>query len=271
MVELKDEKGEVRETVTVIPVHSGESGEVEVHMDTHGFAGSKLVTLDIHTTDPGMPMGRLQMTARGQMPYTLTPPQVELGNMTWGQKREFTLELASPSQQDFDIVGSDPLPKELTATWTKGSKDGRTVWTITGAYGPIESGEATGCNVYLRTNIKGGDQIMLKVLASVKPPLTVTPGLLTLGIVRRGKPRIEKVTLTPTEGIEFDVSAVRLEAASVDSKFIATRVRKDGKSVVVEVEIAADVPAGLVSGDLVMDLTHPTLKVQKVRFNGYAR
>lgn len=270
LVELKGEKGEVREPVSGIPVRSGESGEVEVHMDTHGLAGSKLVTVDIHTTDPGMPMGRLQMTARGQMPFTLTPNQIELGNMTWGQKREFSVKLTSP-QPDFEILGSDPLPKELTATWTKGTDNGKTVWTITGAYGPIESGEATGCNVYLRTNIKGGDQILLKVLAVVKPPLTVTPGLLTLGIIRRGKPRIEKITLTPTEGTEFAVSAVRLEGSSVDAKFVTTRVGKDGKSVVVEVEIAAEVPAGLVSGDLVLDLTHPTVKSQKVRFNGYAR
>ena len=52
---------------------------------------------------------------------------------------------------------------------------------------------------------------------------------------------------------------------------VVARTRKDGKKLIVEVEIADNAPTGMLKGELVVGLNHPSVKDKRIMFNGFVR
>jgi hypothetical protein len=263
---------EKQEKVTQINVGPGEEGDVEVHMEMHGITGVKTASLDIHTTDKDMPMAKLQWSATGAQLFLVNPPEVNFNQMTWNDKRDFTVTVTSPVQKDFNIVRMDEAGKDFTVAWEKSLVDGVATWTIRGNYAPQNAEGGGGGVLKFYSDLKGSPTFMVRCLATVKGPLEVKPGsFITLGLVRKGKTKVEKVTFEPNDGVNLDAKNLRFEKLSLDGKYVAAKSTKEGNNLVVEIEVSPEAPAGLVRGDLVVELNHPVVHEKRILFNGFVR
>ena len=274
----KGPKGFVRVPVTQIEVGAGEEGEVEVHMVMTGIQGPRQATLDIHTTDRELPQIRLKWSATGAKTFVLSPKEVNFNQMTWSETRDFTVTVTSPVSPDFNITKMDEAAEGFDVSYEKrldadpsGSGAVRTSWIISGTYSPTGGDTVGGGVLKFHTDVRGAS-FLLRVSAMVQGPLEVKPGsFLTLGMIRSGKSKAEKVTFQPNDDTDLAVTKISFERLTVDPKFITTRTSKDGKNLLVELEVSKDTPRGLLRGDMIVELNHPAVKSKKILFNGYVR
>lgn len=262
------EGGEQRVPVTAIPIGPNEHGELDVNIHTSGL-GSKSVTVDVHTTDPNTPMIRLTLTANGQRAVVVEPAEVDLQAMAPGDKKDFTVLVTSPVQPQFTMEMTGKLPPGITAEIDKADRGEATVWTIHGHFEAKNNNN--GGVLTFATNIQYAKSISLRVHADVRVPVEVTPGFVAFGQIHKGQKVTQEVRIKPNDGTHPKALAVRLERLSVADKFVQATPRQDGDTIVIDLEIAADAPNGLIRGNLVVDLDHPTVKQMQVLFNGFVR
>jgi hypothetical protein len=248
-------------------------GEIEVQMELGGVPGPRQATLDVHTTDPLLPMIKLKWSATGAQVFVTTPQEINLNQMVWNEKRDFTVTVQSPVQPDFDIVGHDESIKDFSIRYEKAKNDqGVATWTIYGTYQPSSADALGGGLLKFYTNVPGQTQISVRVSAAILGPLELKPGtFLTLGRIKQGTKRIEKVFFEPNDNTDIDATSIKIENLTMDSKFVTTRKVKDGKKLIVELEILDTAPAGLLRGDLVVELNHPAVPNKRILFNGFIR
>ena len=269
---IEKEGGTESELVTQIEIGPGESGEVEVHIELNGVQGPRQATLDIHTTDPDTPMIKLKWQAVGAQLFVISPNEVHLNEMVWNERREFTVTVTSPVAKDFNITRMDDAGKDFTVDYRKELTDGVARWTIAGAYSP-SSGDTLGGGVLkFYTDLENEPSFLVRVAAVVKGPLEIKPGtFLSLGMVRQGKAKTEKIVFQSNDGTALDAEEISFERLSVDAKFVVAKKTQEGNNLVIELEISGDAPKGLLRGDMVVQLNHPAIKRKKILFNGYIR
>ncbi|MGE3174384.1 MAG: hypothetical protein AB7O97_17270 [Planctomycetota bacterium] len=276
--------GERAVPVDAIPVGPGESGVVQIHVKTAGIHGEKVVTVDVHTTDPETPMARLAVTVEGKLATVIDPPALDLGMVAPGSRKEFTFRVRSPLKPNFRVLALDQAPPGVTATWTLESAEGEpAVWRVDGAFAPVEAkGEedrvvqrklaAIGAMMLrFRTDIPSPNFFAVTVRAKVATPVEIVPTFLTLGAIRCGTESVASVQFRPRDGSDLQARSVRIEKCSIAPELVTATAHKDGDVLVVEVHVAAEVPRGLIRGDLVVETDHPSLGEQRILFNGYAR
>ncbi len=268
---LEDGK-EREEPVQIIAIPPGASGEVEVHMELGGVTGPRSATLDIHTTDTLLPMVKLKWGATGAQVFITTPSEVNLNQMVWSETRTFTVTVQSPVQKDWNILGHEDV-KDFTVRYDKSLNDqGIATWTIAGSYSPTNAEALGGGLLRFYTDVPGQAQISVRVSAAILGPLEVKPGtFLTLGMIRKGQKRSERVVFEPNDSTDLEAKEVRLENLTVASEFVAAKTSKDGRKLIVELEISPQAPPGLLRGDLVVELNHPAVPNKKILFNGFVR
>jgi hypothetical protein len=269
----QDTSGRHEERVSQIEIEPKEAGEVEVHMEMQAANGTKSASLDIHTTDSITPMTKLSWRATGAQMFVVSPPDVNLNQMTWNEKREFSVTVTSPIQRDFTITHMDDAGKDFDVKYDKVVKDGAAVYTIHGTYGPVTAeGNSGGGVLKFYTDMKGDPTFLVRVQAIVTGPMDLKPGsFLGLGMIHKGSGRTEKVTITPNDGSDLQATEIAFEGLSVESKYVTTHQSKVGKDLVIELEVAKDVPTGLLKGSMLVKLNHPAVKERKITFNGFVR
>lgn len=263
---------EATEPVPSIPIAAGAAGEVEVHLNMSNITGPKHATLDIHGTDPQLPQAKLSFHAAGAKLFSVSPEEVNLNKMTWNDTREFTVTVVSPMYEDFNIVGMDDAGETFDVNYEKSTSGGRATWTIHGKYGPV-SGEVAGGGVLkFRTDLNNGASFMVRVLAFVEGPLEVKPGgFLTLGLIRKGKSLTREIVFEPNDGVDLQAQSLTFEKLTLPSEFVTATPRKDGNKLIVDLSVSDKAPAGLLKGDLVVQLNHPLVKEKRILFNGFVR
>ncbi|MCA8974594.1 MAG: hypothetical protein KDC98_07715, partial [Planctomycetes bacterium] len=138
IVAAEGDGAEQRVPVAVIPVHGGESGTVEVHVELNGKIFKKSVLVDIHSSDATEPQTRLNFEVNRTAPIVVTPPEVDLGNVPPDEQREFTVEVVAAGQKELEIGAPPDLPSGVKVECTKVTNNGIPVWTIHGTYGPYK-------------------------------------------------------------------------------------------------------------------------------------
>lgn len=259
------------ERVQQIAIEAGAEGEVEVHLDMNAITGPKQASLDIHTSDAVLSHMKLNFSATGAQLFTVSPAEVQLNKMVWSETREFTVTVMSPIQKQWSILRMDEV-KGFSASWEKTEADGRTTWTIKGKYGPVDSESQGGGVLKFQTDVQGGATFTVRVAAFIQGPMEVKPGaFLTYGLVRKGSSGKKDVTFEPNDEVDLQATSLTFEKLSVPEGAVVARTRKDGKKLIVEVEITDKAPGGMVRGELVVALNHPLVKEKRIMFNGFVR
>jgi|688.fasta_scaffold288468_2 hypothetical protein len=259
------------ERVQQIAIEAGAEGEVEVHLDMNQITGPKQASLDIHTSDQALPHMKLSFTATGAQLFAVSPTEVQLNKMVWSESREFTVTVASPMQKQWSILRMD-APKGFAATWERTEADGKTTWTIRGTYGPVDSDSQGGGVLTFHTDVQNGASFPVRVAAFIQGPLEMKPGgFLPYGRVGKGASSKKEVVIEPNDDFDLQATTLTFEKLSVPAEAVVARARKDGKKLIIEVEITASAPAGMLKGDLVVGLNHPHVKDRRIQFNGFVR
>jgi hypothetical protein len=259
------------ERVQQIQVEAGATGEVEVQLDMNQITGPKQASLDIHTSDPALSHMKLNFTATGAQLFAVSPTEVNLNKMVWDETREFTVTVTSPIQKQWNIVRMDDA-KSFSATWEKAEADGKTTWTIKGKYGPVDQDSQGGGVLKFYTDVQGSASFSVRVAAFVQGPLEVKPGaFLTYGLVRKGTSGKKEVVFEPNDEFDLQATSLTFDKLSISPDALVARSRKDGKKLVVELEISDKAPGGMIKGELVVALNHPLVKEKRIMFNGFVR
>lgn len=270
----KKDGQEVRERVAFLTVDAHQEGTVEVQMEMHGVRGSKEATLDIQISDSATPHTKLSWRATGAVFFEVTPPDVQLGEMTWQDKREFSFEISSPLREDFNITGHDPLAPGLTLTTEKTVRNGRAVWVVKGSYGPGVDERQNGAVIKFNTDLDN-KQVEGRVVAFVKGPLTVDPGgFISFGHVPVGSAKSKQIRLTPTddfvlEVVKYEFEDVKVPDGSLDKLVVVSK--HEDKTLVVDFGIADGMPRAIIRGKLKLYLNHPAAPMKEFLFNGFVR
>jgi hypothetical protein len=263
---------DVPERVTQITIDPGEEGEVEVHMEMNGVSGTRTATLDIHNSDPKLPQIKLRWHATGAQMFVISPAEVNLNKMTWNETRDFSVTVTSPLKKDFNITRMDDAGKNFQVTWEKAMNGDAASWTVKGKYGPADGDTAGGGVLKFFTDVQGESSFLVRVMAFVQGPLEVKPGgFLTLGMIRKGSSLKRDVVFEPNDGTKLEATALRFEKLTVKEEFVTVTQAKDGDKLVISLQISESAPAGLLKGDLVVELNHPLVKEKRIMFNGFVR
>ncbi len=273
--EREPEKGQdardLRQEVEAIPVGPGTEGKIEMQMDLRGVNGSKEASITLRTDDPENPAIQLKARAMASQFFRLVPPEVNLNKMNWQEQREFSVQITSPIQEDFEITGHADLPEKMEIEYTKEMRDGRATWTVRGTYGPNVDPKAGGGIVQLETNVEGR-RVPLRVMAWVEGPLEVRPStFVTFGRIKRGTEVSRVIEFEPTDDYDLQIESVEFKNLSIDEGLVTAEVTKDGKVCKLEIKISKDVPRRLVRGDITVKLNHPAAAEQELQFNGFVR
>ncbi len=272
---IKKDGQEVKERVSHITVAPNESGEVSVQMEMTGVRGSKEATLDIQTSEASTPQLKLSWKATGAVFFEVSPPDVNLNDMTWNDKRDFQFEISSPLKEEFNVTGHDPLgPGVAINSMEKVMRNGRAVWVIKGSYGPGVDERNNGATITFLTDLQN-KKVDARVIAFVKGPLTVDPsGFIALGHIPLNSSKAKSVKIVPTD--DFDLQAVKIDLedlqipeGSRDKLVVSTS--KDGKALVIEIKIAEGMPRSTVRGKVKVTLNHPAAPLKEFLFNGFVR
>lgn len=259
------------ERVQQISIEAGAEGEVEVHLDMNQITGPKQASLDIHTSDQALPHMKLNFNATGAQLFSVSPAEVQLNKMAWSDSRDFTVTVSSPMQKQWSILRMDEV-KGFTTSWEKAEADGKTTWTIRGKYGPVDAESQGGGTLKFYTDVQNGASFTVRVAAFIQGPLEVKPGgFLPYGLVRKGTAGKKEVVFEPNDDVDLQASSLAFEKLSVPADAVVARTRKDGKKLIVEIEITDKAPTGMVRGELVVTLNHPVVKDKRIMFNGFVR
>ncbi len=266
-----DDGAEGRERVTFITVEPGESGEVEVHMAMSGQIGPKDAQIDLQIDDAQLPAVKLAWRATGATFFIVEPPEWNLGEMTWKDKKDFRFEITSPMQPDFNLLRHDSLVKTMQVEYQKEMRGDKAVWVVTGTYGPGVDERDGGGPITFHTDVKGRT-VTARAVAMIKGPLEMNPGgFLSLGVIRAGKGGKAEVRIKPTDDFDLQVSKLESENLSVGDQ-VAFSSHKEGNEVVVEIAVAPDVEKGkIVRGVVRVHLNHPSAPLKEIQFNGFVR
>ncbi len=258
--------------VKSIEIPAGAEGTVELHIDSHGAKGEKLVSFDIHSTDSEAQMFRLQLHVNVLPAIHATPSSIDLGVLPLGETREFSVKVVASASvpKDWKIRGASPFPKGATATYERVEAGADSHWLIKGSY---RQDTMSAVNVLLefQTNVPAEPTVHIRLQGVVKPVVELTPGFFALGKVSKTAGAKASLTIHAADGRDLQATSVHLEGVNVPEKFVTARTTKSGVDLVLELEVAPDAPIGLLRGGIVLELNHPGAPKQTVLFNGFVR
>ncbi len=267
----KVDGAEKRVLVDAIPVAAHEEGRIDVEIDLRGVQGPKHASVTVYTSDDKNPMLVVNATALATQYFQVMPAEVNLNEMSWQDKREFTARITSPIRPDFQITGVDPLPDGMKVDYEKEMMGDQAVWVIHGTYGPNLDPSASGGLVNFQTDLEGR-KAQLRVIAFVKGPLEIRPGTyIQFGRIKHGEGASQTVEFEPTGDFDLDVKSVEFKNLTLPESDISYETAKDGKILKLTFKISADAPKRLVRGDITVHLNHPAVPEKHLQFSGFVR
>lgn len=270
----KDADGKVvRKRITHLNIEPGESGTIEVHMEMGGLQGYKDASLAITTTDPAMKQVTLAWQAKGVKLFSITPNDVFLNNMKWGDTRKFTFIVESEINPDFKLLDPEDLPPYVKLTKKIIDRpNGKKAWKVEGTFGPNADPKSGGAALKFKTDWKGRE-VQLNVIATITGPVSIDPGtFISFGKIRKGEGSERKITITPNGDFKIEATKIEFQDTTLDAKYISATAVQDGKNLVVTVKIAKEAEgAFLVRGKMILHLNHPAIGTKKFNFNGILR
>lgn len=279
---------EQKERVTFITLNPDEEGSIEVHMKMAGHQGEKDANLQVTTSDEKLPAINLQWRALGAVYFLVEPPDINLNEMTWKDHRQFTFQVTSPLQPDFNLTAINKQPAKSEVKYEKSLRDGKAVWKVTGTYGPNLTEKDGGGEIEFATDARA-KPVKMRFAAFVRGPIKMTPGgFFSFGPIRQGTEGKQLIHLWPTDDFQLEVQKVEFTwdndasskfkpenmhvKTSKGVKFKDPDTREEKSNVAqVELVIAPDTEKSVVRGKVRIFTNHPQVPMHELMFNGFVR
>ncbi|MHC4851370.1 MAG: hypothetical protein ACYTGW_11315 [Planctomycetota bacterium] len=274
-IELKNGH-EVKTEVSRITIDSGESGEIEVHMEMAGIQGVKEASLQFATSDKKYPLMLLKWEAMGVKLFNIRPADFFLNDMKWEDEKVFRFQISSSVKKDFKLLDHEALPSFVKVK-KKQIKlpDGTPAWEVSGTFGPKADPGSGGAAIKFKTDLDN-QVVSLNVIANVLGPISITPGtFIPFGRIKKQQGAERKVTITPNGDFDLELEKIEFRRLKIDRKYLKVHHEKKGKNVVISLKVLPGAAPKrrmvLVRGVMVVHLNHPAMKTKNFSFNGILR
>ena len=256
-------------------IKPGQTGKVEAHVDTTGFAGpiSKAVTLE--TNDPNTPTAQVTISAMVKPYVEAYPAGFVRFNMLQGDSEKQTVTLYSEEEEPFEIVKVEAPQewikvetKKLTGTdvvpdfGRKGQAQYKVEITVGGddaRIGPLAE------KIHIVTNSKHQPEYWLSVGGVIRPPYRVEPTGINFGEVAPNDSAATRTISIRSNSVkapaDFSVTKVESGVAGVTANVVPTDRPGEFN---VTLQVAKDAKPGALDGNVTIytsDKAKPTVTV----------
>jgi len=195
-------------------IKPGQTGSVLARFNTGTFTGRKSATLTVSIDKPFYT--ELQLNVKGYIrsDIVLNPGEISFGEVPVGepQSREVTLDYAGRS--DWQVVGIDNPTDFLQVDFQETSRSaGRVSYKITAALSPDAPVGNLQNQILLRTNDRNLTTVPVRLLATVQPPIQISPQAVALGTLPPGEPVSQRLVIKGKR--EFRILEITSEHAEI--------------------------------------------------------
>lgn len=185
---------------------AGESGYVDVKLDTADFSGSMLKTVTVHTNEQVLPERTLTLKAFVKAELEAIPPLADFGDTP--TRGGAVVDVSLKTLNAFKLEVGDLVFDERSLEVTKQVTDGGAVLKI-----KLKDGLKPGFlkeTILVKTNAKHLPELKIPVRATVKGAIEAAPGYVEFGAISPSEQAKRSITLTGARGFEVTGSRVEL-------------------------------------------------------------
>ena len=171
-----------------------EETSIVAKMDTTRFTGSKTVTIYVQFDQPNFDEVRLWVQANGRNDFTLTPDTLAFGQVKRGVASTSSVKIKFYGNIDAKILSvkseSNYVQPTITEIKRADSEVEYELKTKLRADTPVGKWYT---DVWIKTNIATMEQVRIPLTVEVESPLTVTPSIITLGVIKANEETMRKI------------------------------------------------------------------------------
>jgi len=207
--------------VTTKDVPPGGAGEIKATFKSKGYSGSVKKSVTVATNDPENPTVRLTLKGKVVAEVTVDPRYVNFGNV---QKDK----LPDPKKLEIELregkgLRIEGVRSENPSILVKVKKaDEACAEYLVSLAGDVPTGRVAG-QIIVRTNSKKNPDVKVSVHAYVQGNVTVSPQVVSLGIVAPGKVVTREITLKKAGEKNFTIKEVKATTDDLTSEVVTER------------------------------------------------
>lgn len=257
------------------PFKPGESGEIEVTLDTTNFVGPITKILTVMTNERHIPDRALTIRAHIREELAIDPPLADFGDVATKDIAEQQITVRAIGKGGVEPSALRFNREVMEATLTK--DPAKQQWTVRVK---LHQGLKTGFikeTIFVRTNSTHSKELPILVRANLKGSIEAFPQYLEFGAIAQGQKSKRSVTLKIEGDFTLKGSKTVLNINGEPLKEVDPFVRvspvqdSDGKKVfTIELTNAAS-SSGSVHGKMLLETTDPRQKEVPVDFYAFFR
>jgi hypothetical protein len=195
----------------------GEETTIYATMDTTRFVGPKSVTIFVQFDAPSFDEVRLYVQANGRNDFTVSPDTLALGQVKRGTEAAASATVTFYGHAGAKIVAAKGESNYVQPAFEEVRRsDFEVVYKLTAK---LRSDTPVGkwyTDVWLTTSVDTLTKVRVPLTVEVESPLTVSPGLLTLGTVKVGEDVQRRVIVRGVKA--FKITEVQGGSAEIQVK-----------------------------------------------------
>jgi hypothetical protein len=173
-----------------------ESTTIDVSMDARRFTGAKTVGIRVTVGPEYTSSAEIKVTANSRADIVFNPGQVTFGAVTLGQTPSQTIDVEYAgvlNWQVSEVIAKDaPVDVTIKELYRRPGQVGYQLQVTLRPDAPVGNLKH---DLFLKTNDPASPLVPVLVEATVQSAVTVSPGRLTLGVVKKGEPLVRRVVV----------------------------------------------------------------------------
>ena len=246
----------------------GETGFIEVTLDTSDFAGNIVKTVTVISNERLLPDRTLTLRAKVKTEIFADPPLIDFGDVRLKSADSRVARIKSAPGKPLEVSGLDYNDKILSAKVVREQDD----WVVTVQLMPEISPGFLKESIIVRNNSAHLPKLALPVRALVLGNIELSPGYIEFGALASTEAVQRSVTLHSTDTYkivnmrgDMQINGQKVEQIASYLKIESQPASQDTQLINVELKNIAK-QAGSVRGKLYIETTDPTQKELSVDF-----
>lgn len=175
-------------------LNPGDETVIDAKMDTTRFIGSKSVTIFVHFDQPNFEEVRLWVAANARSDFTFTPDTLAFGQVKRGGTPAAKVRVTFYGNKDAQITSAKGESNYVQPSIAEVQRDdGQVVYELTTKLRADTPVGKWYTDVWVKTNLATMPQVRVPVTVEVESPLTVSPGVVSLGTVKPNEEAVRKI------------------------------------------------------------------------------
>lgn len=186
----------------------GEDTTLQASMDTSRFIGFRAVTIFVQFSAPAFEEVRLVVQANARTDFAVSPDTLTFGQVKRGAGPTASVTVTFHGHRDASVVKAKADSNYVQPTVVETRRtDFEVVYTVTAKLREDTPVGKWYTDVWLETTVVGLNSIRVPLTVEVQPPLTASPQVLSLGVVKAGDESGGKVLVRGTA--PFKIVAIK--------------------------------------------------------------